>query len=112
LQLRACWIFEVSGRFFITFFQDKKVMKKAIPAVLICVTLYYGFDFLRIARLSSLFFECTTATDREVFANDHLSQDEKLKVSNRVFSCAKEKQTFVDRFFKVVPDAWTQLPRN
>ena len=86
------------------------MIKKIILVILLFVAVYYGFRWSRIARLSYLYLECASPSDKAVISNENLSQDERLKVSVKIFSCAKEKQGMFDRLFNVVPEAWAHLP--
>jgi len=81
-------------------------LKKLIFIIIFFVTLYYSVSLGRVARLSQLFFECSTPAQRERIDDNSLSREEKLKISTQIFTCAKEKENNIDRLFKVVPKAW------
>jgi hypothetical protein len=86
------------------------MIKKIILVTVLFAAVYYGFHWGRVARLSYLYLECASPSDKAVISNESLSKDERLKVSVKIFSCAKEKQGFFDRLFNVVPEAWAHLP--
>jgi len=81
-------------------------LKKLIFIIIFFVALYYSVSLGRVTRLSQLFFECSTPTQRERIDDNSLSREEKLKISTQIFTCAKEKENNIDRLFKVVPKAW------
>jgi hypothetical protein len=81
-------------------------LKKLIFITIFFVALYYSINLGRAARLSQLFFECSTPTQREKIDDSSLSREEKLKLSTQIFTCAKERENNIDRLFKVVPKAW------
>jgi len=85
-------------------------LKKLILIIIFFVALYYSVNLGRAARLSQLFFECSTPTQREKVDNGSLSRDEKLKISTQIFTCAKERENNIDKLFNVVPKAWATTP--
>lgn len=80
--------------------------KKLVIAALLLAIGYFSFDYIVVARLGYLAFGCTTLAEREIIAENKISNDEKLKLSSKIYTCAKEKQSSIERLIIKVPENW------
>ena len=80
--------------------------KKLVIGTLLLVIGYFGFDYIVMARLGYLAFDCSTPDEREIIAENKISNDEKLKLSSKIYTCAKEKQSSIERLIIKVPENW------
>ena len=84
--------------------------KKLVIGALLLAIGYFGFDYIVMARLGYLAFECSTPSEREIIAENKISNDEKLKMSSKIYTCAMEKQSSIERLIIKVPENWINPP--
>ena len=85
--------------------------KKLVIGALLLLVGYFGFDYVVAARLGYLSLECATPSDREKISEESkLSINEQLKVSSKIFTCVREKQSPIERLIFKVPENWINPP--
>ena len=85
--------------------------KKLIIGALLLITGYFGFDYMVAARLGYLWLECANPSDREKISKESkLSNNEKLKISSKIFTCVEKKQSSFERLIIKVPENWVNPP--
>lgn len=85
--------------------------KKLVIGALLLAIGYFSFDYIAAARLGYLWLECATPSDREkISVESKLNTNEQLKISSRIFTCVREKQSSIERLIFKVPENWINPP--
>lgn len=85
--------------------------KKLIIGVLLLITGYFGFDYIVVVRLGYLTLKCASPIDREKISDkSNLSNNEKLKITSKIFTCVRGKQSSIERLIIKVPENWVNPP--
>ncbi|MFP5407960.1 MAG: hypothetical protein ACLGGY_01635 [Gammaproteobacteria bacterium] len=86
-------------------------MNKLVIGALLLLIGYFGFDYVVAARLGYLSLDCATPSDHEKISKESkLSINEQLKISSKIFTCIREKQSPVERLIIKVPENWINPP--
>ena len=84
--------------------------KLLIGAALLAIG-YFSFDYIAAARIGYLSLSCTTDSDlKNISADSKLSVNEQLKITSKIYACAREKQSSFERLIIKVPENWINPP--
>lgn len=85
--------------------------KKLVIGALLLAIGYFSFDYIVAARLLHLSKECASPLDLEkISVESKLNTNEQLKISSRIFTCVREKQSSIERLIFKVPENWINPP--
>jgi hypothetical protein len=88
---------------------SRKILRFAIYAV-IAIGAYYAMRYYAVIRFGQHLRECSTPAELAVVGNNSASESARYAISTRVYGCVVEKQSFVERVFLKVPEAWLSPP--